>query len=185
MRLCKAFWVIFKALWTVTPKLMTDLLMEKNAIPTKTAWHSFSAHTSLGDWGLHPHRDGLWLLCGRQQTSPRRHHHEQAKTSLNSHGIGCRGTSSFSWSLSPCDCFTFLWPQWNRSLLLWCISFVETSLHWYTQFGFFVIANSGLMGLVLSVALTASYILILYNVRTYSAESRQKHFPPVAPTSQS
>ena len=53
------------------------------------------------------------------------------------------------------------------------------------KIGFFVIANSGLMGLVLSVALTASYMLILYNMRTYSAESRQKHYPPVAPTSQS
>ena len=42
------------------------------------------------------------------------------------------------------------------------------------KIGFFVIANSGLMGLVLSVALTASYILILYNVRTYSAESHHK-----------
>ena len=120
---------------TVTPKLMTDLLMEKRPFPIKTAWHSFSPPTSLGrgEWGLHPHRDGLWLLCGHQQTSPRRHHHEQAKTSLNSHSVVCRGTSSFSWSLSSCDCFTFLWPQWNRPLFLWCISFVETSLHWYTQ----------------------------------------------------
>lgn len=42
------------------------------------------------------------------------------------------------------------------------------------KIGFFVIANSGLMGLVLFVVLMASYILILYNVCTYSAESHHK-----------
>ena len=85
----------------------------------------------------------------------------------------CRGTS-FSWSLSSWDCFTFLWPQWNRSLFLWCVFFVETSLHWYIQNWLFVVANSGLMGLVNFVVLMASYILILYNVRTYFSESHHK-----------
>ena len=42
------------------------------------------------------------------------------------------------------------------------------------KIGFFVIANSDLMGLVLFVVLMASYILILYNVHTYSAESCHK-----------
>ncbi|XP_061019812.1 olfactory receptor 4P4-like [Dama dama] len=42
------------------------------------------------------------------------------------------------------------------------------------KIGFFVIANSGLMGLGIFVVFMASYILILYNVHTYSAESRHK-----------
>ena len=42
------------------------------------------------------------------------------------------------------------------------------------KIGFFVIANSGLMGLVIFVVLMASYILILYNVRTYFSESHHK-----------
>uniref|UniRef100_A0A8D0ZDY5 Olfactory receptor n=1 Tax=Sus scrofa TaxID=9823 RepID=A0A8D0ZDY5_PIG len=40
--------------------------------------------------------------------------------------------------------------------------------------GFLVIANSGLMGLVIFVVLMASYFLILYNVRACYAESRRK-----------
>ncbi|CAD7679690.1 unnamed protein product [Nyctereutes procyonoides] len=42
------------------------------------------------------------------------------------------------------------------------------------KIGFLVIANSGLMGLVIFVVLMASYFMILYNVRAYSAENRHK-----------
>ncbi|XP_006904909.1 olfactory receptor 4P4 [Pteropus alecto] len=42
------------------------------------------------------------------------------------------------------------------------------------KMGFLVIANSGLMGLVIFVVLMASYFMILYNVRAYSAECRHK-----------
>ena len=42
------------------------------------------------------------------------------------------------------------------------------------KIGFFVIANSALMTLVIFVVLMASYILILYNMHTYSAESCHK-----------
>ncbi|XP_007526489.1 olfactory receptor 4P4-like [Erinaceus europaeus] len=42
------------------------------------------------------------------------------------------------------------------------------------KIGFLVIANSGVMGLVIFVVLMASYFMILYNVRLYSAESRHK-----------
>ncbi|XP_062951075.1 olfactory receptor 4P4-like [Cynocephalus volans] len=42
------------------------------------------------------------------------------------------------------------------------------------KIGFLVIANSGLMGLVIFIVLMASYLMILYNVRAHSAESRRK-----------
>ncbi|XP_046498786.1 olfactory receptor 4P4-like [Equus quagga] len=42
------------------------------------------------------------------------------------------------------------------------------------KIGFLVIANSGLMGLVIFLVLMASYFMILYNVKAYSAESRHK-----------
>ncbi|XP_057617925.1 olfactory receptor 4P4-like [Chionomys nivalis] len=40
--------------------------------------------------------------------------------------------------------------------------------------GFLVIANSGLMGLVTFVVLLVSYAVIIYTVRSYSAENRRK-----------
>ncbi|KAK7797334.1 hypothetical protein U0070_006098 [Myodes glareolus] len=40
--------------------------------------------------------------------------------------------------------------------------------------GFLVIANSGLMGLVTFVVLLISYAVIIYTVRSYSAENRRK-----------
>ncbi|KFO34447.1 olfactory receptor 4P4 [Fukomys damarensis] len=43
-----------------------------------------------------------------------------------------------------------------------------------SKIGFLVIANSGLMGLVIFVVLVMSYGLILYTVKSYSAESRCK-----------
>ncbi|XP_031229376.1 olfactory receptor 4P4-like [Mastomys coucha] len=42
------------------------------------------------------------------------------------------------------------------------------------KIGFLVIANSGLMGLVTFVVLLISYAVILYTVRSYSAENRRK-----------
>ncbi|XP_008562736.1 PREDICTED: olfactory receptor 4P4-like, partial [Galeopterus variegatus] len=42
------------------------------------------------------------------------------------------------------------------------------------KIGFLVIASSGLMGLAVFIVLMASYLLILYNVRAYSAERRRK-----------
>ncbi|KFO27889.1 olfactory receptor 4P4 [Fukomys damarensis] len=43
-----------------------------------------------------------------------------------------------------------------------------------SKIGFLVIANSGLMGLVIFVVLVMSYGVILYTVKSYSAESRRK-----------
>ncbi|XP_014440518.1 olfactory receptor 4P4-like [Tupaia chinensis] len=42
------------------------------------------------------------------------------------------------------------------------------------KIGFLVIANSGLMGLVIFLVLMTSYFMILYHVRAYSVESRHK-----------
>ncbi|XP_049636687.1 olfactory receptor 4P4-like [Suncus etruscus] len=42
------------------------------------------------------------------------------------------------------------------------------------QVGILVVANSGMMGLVVFVVLMLSYILILYTIRAYPAESRSK-----------
>uniref|UniRef100_G3TTR6 Olfactory receptor n=1 Tax=Loxodonta africana TaxID=9785 RepID=G3TTR6_LOXAF len=42
------------------------------------------------------------------------------------------------------------------------------------KIGFLVIANSGLMGMVIFVVLMASYVMIMYNLRAYSAGSRHK-----------
>ncbi|XP_005065058.1 olfactory receptor 4P4-like [Mesocricetus auratus] len=42
------------------------------------------------------------------------------------------------------------------------------------KIGFLVIANSGLMGLVTFVVLLISYAVIIYTVRSYSAENRRK-----------
>uniref|UniRef100_A0A8C0VVJ2 Olfactory receptor n=1 Tax=Castor canadensis TaxID=51338 RepID=A0A8C0VVJ2_CASCN len=44
------------------------------------------------------------------------------------------------------------------------------------KIGFLVIANSGLMGLVTFVVLLISYGVIIYTVRSYSVENRQKAF---------
>ncbi|KAM6158359.1 olfactory receptor 4P4-like [Rhynchocyon petersi] len=44
------------------------------------------------------------------------------------------------------------------------------------KIGFLVIANSGLMGLVIFVVLMTSYMMIMYTLRTYSGESRRKAF---------
>jgi olfactory receptor len=44
------------------------------------------------------------------------------------------------------------------------------------KIGFLVIANSGLMGLVTFVVLLISYGMIIYTVRSYSVENRQKAF---------
>uniref|UniRef100_A0A8D2CSF9 Olfactory receptor n=1 Tax=Sciurus vulgaris TaxID=55149 RepID=A0A8D2CSF9_SCIVU len=43
-----------------------------------------------------------------------------------------------------------------------------------SKIGFLVIANSGLMGMVIFVVVLISYAVILYTVRSYSAENRRK-----------
>ena len=120
---------------SVTPKLIADLLAAVLValLVTMAAWHSSSPCTSLRGWGLHPHGDGLWLPCGHLQASVLHSDHDRTEVRCHDRCFLHWGLPAFLRSVSPGHLFTLLWPQQNRSLLLRCVSFAETGLHWHHQ----------------------------------------------------
>ena len=81
--------------------------------------HDIALHHALlwGDWGLHPHRDGLWPLCGHLQTSTLHSDHDQTEVRCHDRCLLRWGFPAFLRSVSPGHLFTLLWPMcilcWN------------------------------------------------------------------------
>ncbi|XP_010853125.1 PREDICTED: olfactory receptor 4P4-like [Bison bison bison] len=161
---------------TVTPKLMTDLLMEKKAISYKNCMTQlFTAHFFGGEIEVliltrmaYDHYVAICKPLHYAIIMNRQRRHSILIASCAEGLLHSLCLFLLEIVLSFCGtneidhCFCDVYPL----LKLAC-----TDTH---KIGFFVTANSGLMGLVLFVVLMASYILILYNVHTYSAESCHK-----------
>ena len=143
---CISFWVTSPSQTFVTPPLwpQVDRWLAGSKEDHFLPWlHDTALYHALlwGDWGLHPHRDGLWPLCGHLQTSALHSDHDQTE-------VRCHNRCLLRW-------VSFSWP-----------SFYPTVAHVYpllklactdtTRIGLLVIANSGLMGLLTSVVLLVS-----------------------------
>ena len=119
---CISFWVTFprRPLLHLHCDPQVDCWLAGSKEDHFLPWlHDTALHHALlwGDWGLHPHRDGLWPLCGHLQTSALHFDHDQTEVHCHDRCLLLWGVPAFLWSVSPGRLFTLLWPMciicWN------------------------------------------------------------------------
>ncbi|XP_043336799.1 olfactory receptor 4P4-like [Cervus canadensis] len=160
---------------TVTPKLMTDLLLERKVISYKNCMTQLFTTHFFG--GIE-----VFILTGmaydRYVAICKPLHYAIIMNRQRRHSIliasGAGGLLHSLGLFLLAIVLPFCGPNEIDHYFCDVYPLLKLACIDTHKIGFFVIANSGLMGLVIFVVLMASYILILYNVRTYSAESRHK-----------
>uniref|UniRef100_A0A7N5JNX0 Olfactory receptor n=1 Tax=Ailuropoda melanoleuca TaxID=9646 RepID=A0A7N5JNX0_AILME len=160
---------------TVTPKLMTDLLTEKKVISYKNCMTQlFTTHFFGGV--------EVFIITGmaydRYVAICKPLHYAILMNRQRCNSIlraSCAGGFLHSLGLFLLTIFLpFCGPNEIDHYFCDVYPLLKLACIDTHKIGFLVLANSGLMGLVIFVVLMASYFMILYNVRAYSAENRHK-----------
>ncbi|XP_004483987.2 olfactory receptor 4P4-like [Dasypus novemcinctus] len=160
---------------TVTPKLMTDLLTERSIISYKNCMTQLFTTHFFG--GIE-----VFILTGmaydRYVAICKPLHYAIIMNQQRCNTIliaSCAGGFLHSFGLFLLTIFLpFCGPNEIDHYFCDVYPLLKLACMDTHKIGFLVIANSGLMGLVIFLVLMTSYIMILHNVRAYSSESRRK-----------
>ncbi|XP_049718141.1 olfactory receptor 4P4-like [Elephas maximus indicus] len=159
---------------TVTPKLMADLLTERKITSYKNCMTLFTTHFFGGI--------EVFILTGMAYDQyvaickPLHYAIIMNRQRCNSILLAsCAGGLLHSLGLLLLTIFLpFCGPNEIGHYFCDVYPLLKLACTKTDKIGFLVIANSGLMGMVIFVVLMASYVMIMYNLRAYSAESRHK-----------
>ncbi|XP_007954889.1 olfactory receptor 4P4-like [Orycteropus afer afer] len=160
---------------TVTPKLMSDLLMERKTVSYNNCMtqlfttHFFGGIEVFILTGMA--YDRYIAICKPLHYAIIMNRHRCNTILIAS----CAGGLVHSLGLSLLAIFLpFCGPNEIDHYFCDVYPLLKLACTNTDKIGFLVIANSGMMGLVIFVVLMASYIMIMYTLRAYSVESRRK-----------